>query len=325
MQHIANLALKIQSAAQARRSNPPWIDPMNVLPFNRQVAVISALTEGLSIRSTERLTGVHRDTIMRLGVRVGQGCARLHDRTMRGLHVPLIEMDELWAFIGKKQKRVRSDDLPEKGDAYTFLAMGAMDKAIISYWTGKRTSATAHQFVSDMHGRITNVPQISSDSFPAYEEVVRQVFGDRVHYAQIHKRVASEPPSPASRRYSPGHVISVSKRTVIGHPAGFQVSTSYVERLNLSVRMGQRRFTRLTNGFSKRLDHHAAAVSLFVSHYNLCRVHESLRVTPAMELGVTDHVWSVAELLEASALAPPEPPLIRHSMPFQVIEGGRRH
>jgi IS1 family transposase len=297
---------------------------MNILSFDRQVAVISALAEGLSIRSTERLTGVHRDTIMRLGVRIGQGCARYHDRMMRGLHVPLIEMDELWAFIGKKQKRVRPDDLPEKGDAYTFLAMGAFDKAIISYWTGKRTSATAHLFVSDLHGRIANVPQISSDALPAYEEVVRQVFGDRVHYAQIHKRVAGEPPSPASRRYSPGHVVSVSKRTVIGHPAGFQVSTSYVERLNLSVRMGQRRFTRLTNGFSKRLDHHAAAVSLFVAHYNLCRVHETLRVTPAMELGVADHVWSIAELIEAASSKDQATGQTRQFGWLRVIEGGRK-
>ena len=195
---------------------------MNVLNFDKQIAVISALTEGCSIRATARLTNVDKDTVMRLGARIGAGCARLHDGMMRDLHVPLIEMDELWSFIQKKQKRRKPGDAPEFGDAYTFLAIASFEKAIISFWTGKRTAETAHQFVSDLHSRITNVPQISSDELPAYEGVIRAVFGERVHYGQVHKRVAGEPPSPASRRYSPGEVISVSKRRVIGHPALFQ-------------------------------------------------------------------------------------------------------
>lgn len=295
---------------------------MNTLPMDKQIAAISALCEGSSIRATSRLTYVDKDTVMRLGARIGAGCARLHDQMMRGLHVPLIEMDELWSFIGKKQKRLRPDDAPEMGDCYTFLAIGAFDKAILSYWCGKRTSETAFEFVTDLRNRIVNVPQISSDALPAYEDVVRRVFGERVHYGQIHKRVAGEPPINAARRYSPGDVVAVTKRSVIGKPAGFQISTSYVERTNLTVRMQQRRFTRLTSGFSKRIENHAAAVALFVAHFNLCRVHQSLRVTPAMELGVTDHVWSVAELIEMAAARAPVPEG-RQVGRFRVIEGGR--
>jgi IS1 family transposase len=255
---------------------------MNILPQDRQVAVISALIEGCSIRSTERLTVTHRDTVMRLGARIGRGCAELHDLMFRELNINQLQFDELWAYIGKKQKRVKRDDDPTKGDAYTFLALDPLDKAIISYRVGKRTGETTRAFVEDVRARVLGMPFISSDAFPAYEPAIRAVFGEGVHYSQV---------------------VKVAKERVIGFMPEYMTSTSHVERVNLSVRMGSRRFTRLTTGYSKKIENHEAAVALFVAHYNLCRVHETLKMTPAMALGLTERPWSVAELIqEADAM-----------------------
>lgn len=274
---------------------------MNILPLDRQTAVVSALIEGCSIRTTERLTQTHRDTVMRLGARIGRGCAALHDLMFRDLHVSQLQFDELWAFIGKKQKRVKPSDDPTKGDCYTFLALDSLNKAIVSYRVGKRDGDTTLAFVEDVRGRVLGTPMISSDAFPAYEPTIRYVFGDKCHYGQIVKSYAGDPAKDAARRYSPAAVVKVEKRRVLGFMPGFLTSTSHIERANLSVRMASRRFTRLTNGFSKKAENHEAAVSLFVAHYNLCRVHETLRMTPAMALGLTDRPWSVAELIQVAA------------------------
>lgn len=216
---------------------------MNILPRDRQVAVIAALAEGNSIRSVERLTGIHRDTIMRLGARIGNGCAALHDAMMRELHVPMIEMDELWSFVGKKQKRLKPTDGQDKGDQYVFIAIASLEKAIISYQVGKRNGATTNEFVSDLRSRVLGAPQISSDAFPPYEAAIGAGFGDAVHYGQIVKHYQGEPPVSAARRYSPGWVVGVEKRRVAGFPPDFLISTSYAERQNLSVRRASRRFT----------------------------------------------------------------------------------
>jgi len=304
----------------------------NILPRDRQIAVIAALSEGVSIRATERLTEIHRDTIMRLGARIGNGCATLHDAMMRDLHVPIIEMDELWSFVGKKQKRLTANDGLDKGDQYVFVGLAALEKAIISYRVGKRDGATTREFVSDLRSRVLGSPQISSDAFEPYAGAIAQAFGDEVHYGQIVKHYRGEPPINAARRYSPGWVVGVEKRRVAGFPPDFLISTSYAERQNLTCRMQSRRFTRLTNGYSKKLDNHVAAVSLYVAHYNLCRVHQTLRVTPATALGLTDHAWSIAELIDAaheagggdepSAPAPVTPPAPKNGR-FTVIQGGR--
>ncbi|MEQ9191202.1 MAG: transposase [Alphaproteobacteria bacterium] len=296
---------------------------MNVLPFDKQIQAIVALTEGVSIRATERLTGIHRDTIMRLGVRVGQGCARLHDGLMRELNVPLIELDEIWSYVGKKRRQVQPEDGAEVGDQYVFIALDAINKAILSYRVGKRDGTNTRKFAWDLRERVLNSPQISSDAFPAYPEAIATAFGDEVHYGQIHKRYVGEPPTNAARRYSPGVVVAVERRRVIGFPTRFQTSTSYVERQNLSLRMSQRRFTRLTNGFSKKLENHKAAVALYVAHYNLCRVHEALRTTPAMALGVADHIWEIGELVEAATSGEVPTPPGRAVRGLRVIEGGR--
>jgi IS1 family transposase len=293
---------------------------MNVLPHEKKIAAIAALTEGCSIRATERLTDIHRDTIMRLGVRVGEGCADLHDRMMRGLHVPILEFDEIWAYVGKKQRKALGQS--EAGDQYTYVALDATNKAIVSYMVGKRNAATTQDFVDDVWRRIANRPQITTDGYEPYIDAIQAAFGYWVDYAQLVKQYKGEPSKDAARRYSPGWIIGVNRKVVSGRPR--YVSTSYVERSNLTMRMQSRRFTRLTNGFSKKLRNHKAAVALYVAHYNLCRVHETLQITPAMALGVTGHIWDIGELIEA-ALSPQAPePVGRRVGRFTVIDGGAK-
>jgi len=293
---------------------------MNVLSGDKQVAIIAALTEGVSIRATERLTQVHRDTIMRLGVRIGEGCAALHDRTMVNLQVGRVELDEAWSYVGKKQRKLTAADSADKGDQFVFLAIEGSHKAILSYAIGKRDMGTTNIFMSDLRQRIINQPTINSDAFGAYPDAVARHFGRGVHYGQIIKSYAGEPPKDAARRYSPGYVVRVETRALYGAPG--KISTSYIERQNLSLRMAQRRFTRLTNGFSKKLRNHKAAVALYVAHYNFCRIHETLRITPGMALGVIDHVWSIDELVTAATTEAPVTDRPRFGR-FQVIDGGR--
>jgi IS1 family transposase len=293
---------------------------MNTLSRDQQVAIISALTEGCSIRSVERLTDVHRDTIMRLSVRAGLGAARLHDRTMHSLRVNRIEMDEVWSYVGKKRRQVTKADGPDIGDQYVFTAMAATAKAIISYRVGKRDGANTRAFVADLRERVLGRPEISSDAWASYPEAIEAAFGATCTYVQVIKTysITHLAVNEAARRYSPAEVVAVDRHAVVGMP--LHISTSYAERANLSLRMASRRFTRLTNAFSKKLENHAAAVALYVAHYNLCRVHEALRITPAMAVGVTDHIWTIGELVDAClANAPIDR---RRRRRFRVIPGG---
>lgn len=306
---------------------------MNTLSFEKQVRVIGALVEGCSIRTVERMTEIHRDTIMRLGVRVGEACARLHDHLFRNLNVSTIELDEQWAFIGKKQKRVRHDDPAELGDAYVFIALDANAKAILSYVVGKRNAENTLALASDLRARVLNRPQITADGFFAYPGAIDFAFGRDVDFAQLVKVYQATPGNEAAVRYSPGTIRDTETHVVFGTPDPEKISTSYVERFNLTTRMQMRRFTRLTNGFSKKLENHKAAIGLHVAYYNLCRVHETLRATPSMALGVADHIWSIAELLRASESAPGEPPAKSEPpttlrpgtkpLTLRVIRGGR--
>jgi IS1 family transposase len=294
---------------------------MNVLSRDQQILVISCLTEGQSIRATERLTGIHRDTIMRLGERIGRGCAELHDRMMVGVRVGRIELDEIWGYVGKKQKRVERHEISHKGDQYTFVALGSASRAIISYRTGKRDSENTDLFTQDLRERVIGEPEISTDGFLPYQNAIRDAFRGRAHHGVIVKTysVTNLAVKDAARRYSPAEVIAVERDVVSGVPS--HISTSYVERQNLTLRMTQRRFARLTNGFSKKLTNHAAAVSLYVAHYNLCRVHESLRTTPAVAVGVADRVWTIGDLIDAVLpLEPNKPARVRRA--FRVIDGG---
>jgi len=262
---------------------------MNALSLERQTRIISALCEGCSIRATERLTETHRDTVMILSTRVGKGCEHLHDRLMRDLQVGVIELDEQWDFIGKKQKRVRQDDPAELGDVWLFVALAATQKAVLSYVVGKRDTENTEALARDLRARVVNRPQITSDGYAPYVGAIAFAFEGDVDYAVLTKKYVGDSNLPdAAHRYSPGHVASVERVTIKGNPNPDHISTSYIERFNLSSRMQMRRFTRLSNGFSKKLDNHRAAVALWVCFYNLCRVHETLRCTPAMALGVTD-------------------------------------
>jgi IS1 family transposase len=295
---------------------------MNTLSLEKQIAAVAALTEGVSVRATERLTGVNRGTILSLGVRVGQGCAKVQDALMRDLNVARVELDEAWSFVGKKQKALTTEDGPDKGDQYIFLAMGGSAKAIISYRVGKRDQENTSAFVQDLRNRVLGKPEISSDGWLCYPGAVEDAFGIDCAYGQIIKNYGIQSGVvEAARRYSPAQVVSVSRREVVGRPR--HISTSFIERQNLTLRMQQRRFTRLTNAFSKKLENHEAAVALYVAHYNLCRVHETLRVTPAMQLGVTDHIWSIGELVEAALNGVTPGPQGRKVGRFMVINGGK--
>ena len=287
---------------------------MNQLPFAQQVHAITLLTEGMSLRAVHRLTGIHRDTLMRLSNRVGAACARLHHGTMRNLQVNFIEIDETWGFVRKKQHHLQDSDPAEYGDAYLWLALDAQTKLVISYLVGKRTGESARALLTDLRSRVINRPQITTDAFHVYEEAVDATFGGDVDYVMMNKKAGT---------------YSVQR----GRPNYDHVTTNHVERINLSVRTQMRRQTRRTSGHSKKLANHQAAIDLMIGHYNWVRVHEALRVTPAMEAALTDHVWSVPDLIrEAEAVPtdleplptlPPFPRPGRRRVRFQVIRGGR--
>ena len=281
---------------------------MNVLPFPKKVRVVSALIEGCSMEATARITDTAPNTIGKVGLDVGEACRRLHNAMMRDLQVAVVELDEIWAFVAKKQKRLTDDDPPEFGDCYTFLGLDANRKAIISYAVGKRDSLTTADFITDLRSRVLGKPQITTDGFGCYPDAIRLAFGEDADYAQIIKQYGGLDATD-ERRYSPPKCTRSDKRPISGAPDPDRISTSYIERQNLTCRMHMRRFTRLTNAFSKRMRNHAAAVALYVAWYNFVRVHETTRITPAMALDVTDHVWSVAELIDAAlAIAPEDAP-----------------
>jgi IS1 family transposase len=273
---------------------------MNRVPLGRRVQVINCLVEGNSIRSTERMTGTHRDTICRLLVEVGEGCAQLMDAEMRELPCRRIEVDEIWAFVGKKQRHMTPLDDPRRvGDQYTFVALDPETKLIPSYLVGKRDLPTATAFIADLSERLANRVQLSSDALAAYVEATERAFGADIDYGQIVKAYEAEPVGRG--RYSPPHVVGADRSVIAGNHDPAHISTSLIERQNLTMRMSLRRFTRLTNAFSKKVENLRAAVSLHFAHYNFVRVHRSLRVTPAMEAGVSDRLWSLDELVERTS------------------------
>lgn len=271
----------------------------NHLRTETKLAVLAALVEGCSVRSTERLTGVHRDTICRLLVRVGEGCSALLDDRMVDLPCKRLELDELWSFVAKKQRTVRPEDEEARvGDQWVYVAICAESKLIPTYLIGKRAAANTNLFVTDLASRLRNRVQLSTDGLRQYVEAIDQAFGGEVDYAQIVKTYEAEPAGEG--RYSPPSVSSTEKTPISGAPVAALVSTSYIERQNLTMRMGMRRFTRLTNAFSKKLENHCAAVALHVAHYNFVRTHRTLRVTPAMAANVESTTWSMADLLAAA-------------------------
>lgn len=275
---------------------------MNVLSSQQKTQVITALVEGNSIRSTERITGVHRDTIMRLLLRVGEGCAQLLDERMRGLRCRLIQCDEIWSFVYVKQKHLNGHhDHATMGDQYVFVALDPETKLVPSFLVGKRTPASAYYFMTDLQGRLANRVQLTTDGFRPYLRAVEDAFGADIDYAMLIKIYGS--PRNAEERYSPDEIVETVPVSVSGNPRPWAICTSHVERQNLTIRMQLRRFTRLTNAFSKKLENMKAAMALHFAHYNFVRIHRTLRATPAMAAQLTDHLWDMGELLAATGAA----------------------
>ena len=264
----------------------------------------------MSIRATTRVTGVSRNTLARLIVETGKVCARYQDNALRGLPCKRVQVDEVWSFVYAKEKNVprATNAPPQAGDVWTWIALCADTKLVPTWWVGDRSGATASAFIADLEKRLTQRVQLTSDGHRAYLEAVSGVFGDGVDYARLVKLYGkSGNDQQADTRYSPSACIGARKDVVIGNPDPAAVSTSYVERQNLTMRMSMRRFTRLTNAFSKKLDNHSHAIAMHFMYYNFCRVHASLPGTPAMAAGVTDKLWEVGDVVDLVRAAQPKP------------------
>jgi IS1 family transposase len=277
---------------------------MNVLTIDRQAAILRALCEGNSIRGTARLVGCSKDTVSALLKVVGAHCKNYHDRFVRGVESKRVQADELWSFVGCKEARLYDDERGQgRGDVWTWTALDQDSKLIVSYRIGNRDARNAEAFMLDLKDRLASRIQLTTDGLTLYLRAVEKAFQwNGVDYAQLVKIYGQ--PVEESRRYSPAECIGIEKHWVTGQPIEEDVSTSHVERHNLTVRMQSRRYTRLTNAFSKKVEFHLYATALFVMHYNFCRVHQTLtrarsgvHVTPAMAAGLTDRVWTVADLL----------------------------
>ncbi|HUD23022.1 MAG TPA: hypothetical protein VMQ60_09285 [Acidobacteriaceae bacterium] len=271
----------------------------NVLNTDKQIAIIGALAEGSSIRSIERMTGVHRDTIMRLGVKVGQGCTTMMDATMRDLPCTRLELDEIWGFVGKKERSVKRGDSKDVGDVWTWCAIDSETKLLPTFMVADRSQAAADAFVADVASRMAYRVQVSTDGFYAYTDAMQKSFGNNVDYGKIIKTYGTH--EFGERRYSTSGVLSSEKIIQTGRPNFDLISTSYVERLNATTRLHMRRLTRLTLAFSKKRENFVAAVGLHFAYYNFVKRHNTLRCTPAMAAGVAHTQLSIGELIEAAA------------------------
>jgi len=274
---------------------------MKRLTREKQTQIIAALIEGNSIRATARMMNVSKDTVLKLQVEAGYASADYQDKTFHGLTCKRVQCDEVWAFCYAKEKNVPQEKKGKfgYGDVWTWTAVDAQTKLIPSFTIGNRDAVSAKVLIEDLAGRVRNRIQLTTDGHRAYLEAVEGAFGCDIDYAMLVKTYES---SQEETRYSPAVCTSCEPKPIMGHPDPEHISTSYVERSNLSIRMGTRRFTRLTNAFSKKIENHAAAVGLYLMHYNYVRVHQTLRVTPAMEAGLTDHIWTVGEMLTAIGL-----------------------
>lgn len=271
---------------------------MNRLPIEKRAQIVNALVEGNSIRATCRLTGACKDAVLKLIRDMGAACAAFHNAAVRGLQVERVQCDEAWSFCYAKAKNVPEEKKGTgAGDVWTWVAIDADSKLILSYLCGGRDASWACQFMEDLASRVSTRIQITTDGHRAYAEAVEGAFGMDVDYAMLIKLYGAPNDSPDTR-YSPAQCIGIRTGILSGNPDRKHISTSYVERQNLNLRMGVRRFTRLTNAFSKKFENHCHMVAIYHAYYNFCRVHQTLRVTPAMEAGLADHVWSVDELVQ---------------------------
>jgi len=270
---------------------------MNRLSTEKRTQIVAALIEGNSIRGTCRLVGVCKDAVMKLIPELGAACARHHDSAVRGVKAARVQCDEIWSYCYAKERNVpEAKKGTGAGDVWTWTAIDADSKLIISYLCASRDAESADQFMQDLASRLTTRIQLTTDGHRVYAEAVEGAFRSNVDYAMLIKLYGKAPDRPETR-YSPAACIGTRTGILSGNPDKQHISTSYVERQNLNMRMGLRRFTRLTNAFSKKFENHCHMVAIYHAYYNFCRVHQTLRVTPAMEAGLTDHIWMLTEVV----------------------------
>jgi IS1 family transposase len=272
---------------------------MNRLTKQKQIQIVSALVEGCSMRSVSRMVDVSINTVVKLLRDLGKACDAFQNEKLTNLSCKRLQVDEIWSFCYSKQKNVPKDHVGEfgYGDVWTWTAICADTKLVPCWHVGRRSAEDAALFISDLHSRLKDRIQLTSDGLHAYLNAVEESFGCDIDYAMLVKLYGSTDPS-GERRYSPAEYAGSDTKVIYGFPNPDDISTSFVERQNLTMRMSMRRFTRLTNGFSKKVENHMAAISLHFMYYNFCRIHKTLRVTPAMEAGVSDHPWTVEEMIE---------------------------
>jgi IS1 family transposase len=271
---------------------------MNKLTKEKRTQVVAALVEGSSINSTVRMTGISKPTILKLLADLGTACAGYQDRTIRNLTCKRIQCDEIWSFCFAKDKNL-SEEMKGKfgfGSVWTWTALDADSKLMMSYLVGERSTPYAVKFISDLASRLAHRVQVTTDGHKPYLQAIDGAFGAAVDYAMLEK-IYSAPPSQGATRYSPAECCGTKTHRISGNPDKDHISTSYVERMNLQIRMNMRRFTRLTNAHSKKIQNHVHALSLYFMFYNFARIHQTLRVTPAMQAGIANHVWSIEEIV----------------------------
>lgn len=271
---------------------------MNKISTSDRARVIACLVEGNSIRATSRMTGIARNTVDKLLCDLGRACSEYQDKTLRNLPCRLIQCDEIWSFVGAKEGNIPAEEKGKgRGDCWTWVAIDPKSKLVPCWYVGERDASAAYHFMNDLAGRLGNRVQMTTDGFRPYLRAVEDAFGTEIDFAQLVKIYGKSYNNSPEARYSPAQCMGARKAKIMGKPDYAHVSTSICERQNLTMRMSMRRFTRLTSAFSKKVENHEHAIALHYMHYNFCRIHQSLRVTPAMEAGVSSHVWEISEIV----------------------------
>ena len=272
---------------------------MNTLPLQKRTQILQLLVEGCSIRSTCRIADVSKNTVTKLLVQVGTACMNFHNEKVKGVKCLRLQADEIWSFVASKEKNTTPEKKEEgNGDAWTWVGIDADSKLVVSWFVGNRSAESAIYFMNDIKERLANRVQLTTDGHHAYLEAVTDAFGSQIDFAQLVKVYgsSSDGNSPTERKYSPSKLKSINKIPISGNPDEDHVSTSYVERQNLTMRMSMRRFTRLTNAFSKKLENHCHAIALHFVYYNFCKIHKTLRVPPAMEAGLIKRIMTIEDI-----------------------------
>lgn len=270
---------------------------MNKLPLEKRTQIIGCLVEGMSLRATSRLSGCSINTVTKLLVDTGRACQVFHNETVRNVSVKRIQCDEIWSFVYAKAKNVPEEKQGEAGDVWTWIGMDSDTKLVLSWYIGNRDADSANELMQDLASRLTNRVQLTTDGLKAYLDAVEDAFPQGIDFAQLVKQYGNTIKEEA-RKYSPAKYVGATKTPIMGAPDPEHISTSHIERQNLTMRMHMRRFTRLTNAFSKKIENHAYAIALHFVYYNFCKIHKTLRVTPAMEAGLTKDIMEISDLVK---------------------------